>query len=58
MDNSGYALVEADDPALVASFVSKFFYWNDVEVKPVLDIEQMVSIGSVSMTWAQENAAP
>jgi hypothetical protein len=57
LNNTGYALVEADDPATVASFVSKFFYWNDVEVKPVLDVEQMVGIGFVSMAWAQENAA-
>ena len=30
--NGGYVLVEAAEPGVVQSFVSKFIYWNDVEV--------------------------
>ncbi len=30
LDNNGYVLVEADDPKVVLSFVSKFICWNDL----------------------------
>ena len=38
MNNGGYVFVEADDPTVVSSFVSKYFYWNDVNVVPVIDV--------------------
>lgn len=41
---SGYALVEADDPKVIASFVSKYIYWIDAEVMPVVDVEEIVPI--------------
>jgi hypothetical protein len=53
MNNGGYALVEADDPAIVFSFVSKYFYWNDVDVVPVVDVTESVTIGGASLAWAQ-----
>ena len=51
--NSGYVLVEADDPKVVSSFVSKFVYWNDVDVRPVVDVEEIVAINTASLAWAQ-----
>ena len=44
--DSGYVLVEADDPKVVASFVSKYVYWNDVDVVPVVDVEEIVAINA------------
>jgi hypothetical protein len=54
--NGGYALVEANDPKIVASFVSKFNYWNDVDVVPVLDIGEAVQIGQSSLAWARNSS--
>jgi hypothetical protein len=51
--DSGYVLVEADDPKVVASFVSKFIYWNDVDVVPVVDVAEIVSINLGSLAWAR-----
>jgi len=53
LNNGGYVLVEAADPGPVASFVSKFFYWNDVEVVPVVDVTEAVTTGSESLAWAR-----
>lgn len=49
MNNGGYVLVEAADPNVVYSFVSKFVYWNDVNVVPVVDVAD----GTASLTWAR-----
>ena len=43
----GYVLVEANDPKVVFSFVSKFNSWNDTEVVPVIDVADAVSDRSV-----------
>ena len=51
--DGGYALVAADDPKVVASFVSKYIYWNDVEVIPVVDVEEIVPINMESLAWAR-----
>jgi Domain of unknown function (DUF3303)/Early transcription elongation factor of RNA pol II, NGN section len=53
LNNGGYVLVEAADPAVVYSFVSKFFYWNDTNVVPVVDVEEVVRIGTESLAWAR-----
>lgn len=50
---SGYVLVEATDPKVVVSFVSKYNFWNDVKVVPVLDIGDVVPITAASLAWAQ-----
>ena len=47
----GYVLVEADDPGVVYSFVSKFFYWNDINVVPVIEVADGVTIGTGSLVW-------
>ena len=54
--NGGYVLVEANDPKVVASFVSKFNYWNDVDVVPVIDIGEAVQIGQSSLAWARNSS--
>ena len=51
--DSGYVLVDADDPKVVASFVSKFVYWNDVDVAPVVDVAEIVPINAESLAWAR-----
>jgi hypothetical protein len=53
LTNGGYVLVEAADAGIVHSFVSKFFYWNDCEVVPVIDITEAVTTGSESLAWAR-----
>jgi Protein of unknown function (DUF3303) len=53
LDNGGYVLVEAADANVVYSFVSKFVYWNDVKVVPVVDVADGVAIGNDSLAWAR-----
>jgi Protein of unknown function (DUF3303) len=55
--DSGYVLVEADDPKVVASFVSKYIYWNDVNVVPVVDVSEIVPINLESLAWARSASA-
>jgi hypothetical protein len=50
---SGYVLVETADPKLVTSFVSKYNYWNDINVVPVIGISESVPINASSLAWAQ-----
>jgi hypothetical protein len=51
--NSGYVLVEATDPKVIVSFVSKYNFWNDVNVVPVVDVGEAVPITAASLAWAQ-----
>ena len=53
LNNGGYVLVEAADAGIVLSFVSKFFYWNDIEVVPVVDVAEAVTTGVASLAWAR-----
>jgi uncharacterized protein DUF3303 len=57
LDNGGYVLVEAAEANPVYSFVSKFIYWNDVKVVPVVDVAEGVAIGSESLAWARDAVA-
>ena len=50
---SGYVLVEASEPKVILSFVSKFNFWNDVNVVPVVDVGEAVSITTASLAWAR-----
>jgi hypothetical protein len=45
--NGGYVLIAARDPKVVASFISKFTYWNDVNVVPVVNVSEAVPLGRV-----------
>jgi hypothetical protein len=51
--NNGYVLVEAEDPKVVASFVGKFTFWNDVRVNPVIDIMEAVPVAGAALAWAR-----
>ena len=51
--NGGYVLVEARDPKVIVAFVSKFTFWNDANVVPVVDIGESVPINAASLAWAQ-----
>jgi len=53
LNNGGYVLVEADDPHVVYSFVSKFIYWNDINVVPVVDAADGVATGTESLAWTR-----
>src|SRR5271165_3621201 len=55
-NNGGYVLLDADDPKLIAALVSKFNYWNDVEIIPVLDVSEIVPIGQASIVWARSSS--
>ena len=50
--NGGYVLVEGD-PKVIVSFVSKYNFWNDVNVVPVVDVGEAVPITAASLAWAQ-----
>jgi hypothetical protein len=49
----GYCLVEASDPKVIASFVSKFNFWNECTVIPVVDVGEVVPIAAASVAWAR-----
>lgn len=51
--NGGYVLVEAAEPGVVQSFVSKFTYWNDIAVVPVVDVAEAVTTATESLAWAR-----
>jgi hypothetical protein len=40
--NGGYVLAEASDPKVIVTFVSKYNFWNDVNVVPVVDVGEVV----------------
>jgi hypothetical protein len=53
---AGYCLVEANDPKVVYSFVSKYNYWNDVDVVPVIDVGEAVTVAQSSLAWARTSS--
>jgi len=53
LSNGGYVLVEADDPKVVASFVNKFVFWNEVRVNPVYDVMEAVPVAAAALDWAR-----
>ena len=53
---AGYCLVEASDPKVVYSFVSKFNFWNDIDVVPVIDIGEVVPITQSAVAWARSSS--
>src|SRR6516164_9524421 len=50
---SGYVLVEANDPKVILSFVSKYNFWIDTNVVSVVDVVEAVTITSGSLAWAR-----
>jgi uncharacterized protein DUF3303 len=51
--DAGYILCETSDPKAIVSFVSKFSYWNDAEVTPVVEVSEAATIASGSLAWAR-----
>jgi hypothetical protein len=51
--NGGYVLVEASDPKVIAAFVSKYNFWNDVSIVPVIDVGEVVPVSLASLAWAR-----
>jgi hypothetical protein len=54
--NGGYVMVEANDPKIIVAFVSKYNYWNDINVVPVLDVGETVPIAVASLAWARSSS--
>jgi len=50
----GFILVETDDPKAVTAFATKYNYWNDVKITPVIDVAELVPISAGSIAWAQK----
>jgi hypothetical protein len=48
----GYLLVEVSDHKVIASVLSKFLYWNDHKVVPVIDVDESVQIAQSAVSWA------
>jgi hypothetical protein len=48
--------VEAGDPKVIASFVSKYNFWNDVNVVPVVDVGDVVPVVQTSLGWARSTS--
>ena len=51
--NGGYVLAEASDHKVIVTFVSKYNFWNDVNVVPVVDVGEVVPIAAASLAWAR-----
>ena len=51
--NAGYVFVETTDPKVIVSFVSKYNFWNEVKVVPVIDVSEAVPVTAASLGWAQ-----
>jgi len=51
--NGGYVLVEATDPKVIVAFASKYTFWNDVNIVPVVDVAESVPINAASIAWAR-----
>jgi hypothetical protein len=47
----GLAVVETDDPALVAKDVAPFGAWFDIKVTPVLEIADQAAIGGEAVAF-------
>ncbi len=56
LNNGGYVLVQSDDPGVGYPFVSKFVYWNDVNVVPVVDVGDAVATGNESLAWTRKRS--
>lgn len=53
----GYVLAEANDPKVITAFVSKYNYWNDINVVPVVDVGEAIPIVAGSLDWAKRAAS-
>jgi hypothetical protein len=51
---SGFILVETDDPKAIATFATKYNYWNDVKITPVIDVSEVVPISASALDWARK----
>jgi Domain of unknown function (DUF3303) len=51
--NGGYVLVETDEPCDVAKFVSKFTFWAEPTINPVIEVDEAVPISFDSLAWAK-----
>ena len=53
LGSGGFAVVETDDPALLASANAVFSAFFDMNVYPVLDIEEAARIGGAAVEFRQ-----
>ena len=50
----GFILVETDAPKAVSAFATKYNYWNDVKITPVIDVGEVVPISASALDWARK----
>ena len=50
---SGYVLVEANDPKVILSFVSKYNFWIDNKIVPVVEVGDAATTTAASLAWAR-----
>jgi hypothetical protein len=51
LDSGGFAVVETDNPALVAEVTTKFGVWLNFEVVPVIDVGEIVPIAQEAIAF-------
>lgn len=57
VNDSGYLIVEAADSAVILSALSKFRFFDDFEIIPVVDVNpDLVVTLNESLAWAQDAA--
>ena len=49
----GYAVVETDDPSLIAKDIAPFNTWFDFEVVPCLEIAETAAIDTEAVAWVE-----
>ena len=50
----GYILVETNDPKAITTFATKYNYWNDVKITPVIDVGELIPITAGMLDWAKQ----
>lgn len=55
--NGGYAVVETDDPRLIAHDMAIFGSWFDMRVHPVLEIGDGAAIGGEAVQFIASNSS-
>ena len=57
VNDSGYLVVEATDSAVILSVLSKFRFFDDFEVIPVVDVNPALVVTlNEALAWARDSA--
>jgi len=50
---SGFAVIETDNPAGLLAEVTKFVTWNEFEIVPVIDIAEGVALAAAGVDFRE-----